>query len=125
MVGLPTRPNLSRARRAPAWPGMPPPPEPPGEFFYPVPNRTPRCPKATILIVSARDAPEAAADRTSAIARAAQCRITSPTHSPDPGGFRATIALLNGLGNGEARSLIALGHERRRRVAPDRRAHRY
>jgi hypothetical protein len=98
---------------------------PPGVLLpCPEPN-TPLSPKATILIVSARDAPEAAADRTSAIARAAQCRITSPTHSPDPGGFRATIALLNGLGNGEARSLIALGHERRWRVAPDRRAHRY
>src|SRR5580692_3479709 len=60
---------------------------PPGVLPCPEPN-TPLSPKATIVIVSAPAGAEAIADRTTAIARAAQCRITSPpTHPPDPGGF--------------------------------------
>src|ERR1700755_2645114 len=49
----------------------------PGVLPYPEPN-TPLSPQATILIAAAPAAAEAAADRTSAIARAAQCRIITP-----------------------------------------------
>ena len=94
---------------------------PPRVLPCPEPN-TPLSPKATILIVSAFAGAEAAEDRTNANAKAAQCHIAFPTHSSARSRrFRARIALLTGLGNGESPSLIVPGSTMRPRVVPDQR----